>query len=136
MVSNADALVSGANGAKCKMILVTDYSNGNDQIVTRAGIDTFKDLKGKRGGLELTLVDHLLFLKACEKNGMKATDMELVNLPTDAAPQALTSGEVAGIAVWYPLSAEAVRFAAGAKPVFTSADVPGRHLRRDRRVPN
>jgi NitT/TauT family transport system substrate-binding protein len=125
MVSNADALVAGAHGAKNKMILVTDYSNGNDKIVARAGIDTFKDLKGKKVGLELTLVEHLLFLKACEKNGMKATDVKLVNFATGETPSALTSGEVAAVAAWYPVSGQALRFASGARPVFTSADVPG-----------
>jgi NitT/TauT family transport system substrate-binding protein len=125
MVTNADALVTGAGGAKSKMILLTDYSNGNDKVVARAGIGAFKDLKGKRVGLEFTLIEHLLFLKACEKNGMKTTDVELVNFATSETPQALTTGDVAAIAAWYPISGQALRFAAGAKPVFTSADVPG-----------
>jgi NitT/TauT family transport system substrate-binding protein len=125
MTSNADALTLGADGAKNKMILVTDYSNGNDKIVARSGIDTFKDLKGKKIGLELTLVEHLLFLKACEKNGMTSADVELLNFPTDATPQALASGEVAAIGAWYPAARDALRYAARATPVFTSADVPG-----------
>jgi NitT/TauT family transport system substrate-binding protein len=125
MVSNADALAIGAHGAKSKMILVTDYSNGNDKIVARAGIDTFKELKGKKVGLEFTLVEHLLFLKACEKNGMKASDVKLVNFATGETPSALRSGEVAAVAAWYPVSGQALRFAPGARPVFTSADVPG-----------
>lgn len=124
-VTNADALVAGADGAMSKMILLTDYSNGNDQVVARTGIDSFRELKGKKVGLELTLIEHLLFLKACEKNGMKASDVELVNFATSETPMALTAGEVAAIAAWYPLSAQARRFAPGAKPVFTSADVPG-----------
>jgi NitT/TauT family transport system substrate-binding protein len=124
-VTNADALVAGAGGAMSKMILLTDYSNGNDQVVARPGIESFKELKGKKVGLELTLIEHLLFLKACEKNGMKASDVELVNFATSETPMALTAGEVAAIAAWYPVSAQALRYASGAKPVFTSADVPG-----------
>src|SRR3954467_1338260 len=31
MVTNGDALVTGANGAKNVIIMLTDYSNGNDQ---------------------------------------------------------------------------------------------------------
>jgi NitT/TauT family transport system substrate-binding protein len=125
MMTNGDALVAGAAGARSKMILLTDYSNGSDKVVARPGIASFKDLKGKRVGLELTLVDHLLFLKACEKNGMTAKDVELVNVPTSETPQALAAGDVAAIAVSYPLSAQALRFAAGAKPIFTSAELPG-----------
>lgn len=38
MMTNGDALVTGANGAKSKAILVTDYSNGNDKIIAKPGI--------------------------------------------------------------------------------------------------
>jgi len=124
-VTNGDALVMGAAGAKSKMILLTDYSNGNDKIVALPGIESFKDLKGKRVGLEFTMAEHLLFLKACETNGMSSSDIALVNFPTSETPQALTEGEVAAIGAWYPVSAQALRLVPGAKTVFTSADVPG-----------
>ena len=48
MVTNGDALVTGANGAKNVMVLVTDYSNGNDMVVAKPGIKSLKDLKGKK----------------------------------------------------------------------------------------
>jgi NitT/TauT family transport system substrate-binding protein len=125
LVTNGDALVTGANGGKSKIILLTDYSNGNDQVIGRPGVASFSGLKGKKVGLELTLVEHLLFLKALEKFKMKVADVELVNFPTNETPQALTSGQVSAIAAWYPVSAQARKAVAGAKPLFTSADVPG-----------
>jgi NitT/TauT family transport system substrate-binding protein len=124
-VTNSDALVMGAAGAKSRMILVIDYSNGNDKIVARPGIETFKDLKGKRVGLEFTLAEHLLFLKACEKNGINSSEIALVNFPTSDTPQALTAGDVAAVGASYPIASQALRLVPGAKTVFTSADVPG-----------
>jgi NitT/TauT family transport system substrate-binding protein len=124
-VTNGDGLVTGANGAKSKYILLMDYSNGNDQIVAKPGIKSFKDLKGKKVGLEVTLVEHLMLLKAMEKFGMADTDIELVNFPTNETPQALASGQVSAIGAWYPVSAQARKAVAGSKAVFTSADVPG-----------
>jgi NitT/TauT family transport system substrate-binding protein len=124
-VTNGDALVTGANGGKSKIILITDYSNGNDQIIGRPGVATFKDLRGKKIGVELTLVDHLLLMKGLEKFDMKAADVTLVNFPTNETPQALASGQVSAIAAWYPISTQARKAVAGAKPLFTSADVPG-----------
>ena len=47
-VTNGDALVVGSGGAKNTMILITDYSNGNDMIVAKPGIKSLKDLKGKK----------------------------------------------------------------------------------------
>lgn len=125
MMTNGDALVTGANGAKSKMILVTDYSNGNDKVIAKPGIKSLKDLKGKKIGLELTLVEHLLLLKGLESVGMKQSDVELVNFPTNETPGALTSGQVAAVAAWYPTSAQALQAVAGSTAIWTSADVPG-----------
>ena len=125
MMTNGDALVTGANGAKSKLILVTDYSNGNDKIIAKPGIKSLKDLKGKKIGLELTLVEHLLLLKGLESVGMKQSDIELVNFPTNETPGALASGQVAAVAAWYPTSGQALQAVAGSTAVWTSADVPG-----------
>jgi NitT/TauT family transport system substrate-binding protein len=124
-VTNGDGLVTGANGGKSKYILLTDYSNGNDQIIGRPGIKAFTELKGKKVGLELTLVEHLLLLQGLKKFGMAAGDLTLVNFPTNETPQALASGQVSAIGAWYPVSGQARKAVAGSKPLFTSKDVPG-----------
>lgn len=125
MMTNGDALVTGANGGKSKMILLTDYSNGNDKVVAKPGITSLKQLKGKKIGLELTLVEHLLLLQGLEKVGLKQSDVELVNFRTNETPQALASGQVDAVAAWYPTSSQALTAITGAKAVFTSADAPG-----------
>jgi NitT/TauT family transport system substrate-binding protein len=125
MMTNGDALVTGANGGKSKMILITDYSNGNDKVIAKPGIKSLKDLKGKKVGLELTLVEHLLLLQGLQKAGMKQNDVTLVNFRTNETPQALASGQVAAVAAWYPTSSQALTSVTGAKAIWTSADVPG-----------
>lgn len=120
-----DALVIGANGAKSKIIALLDYSDGSDMIIGKPGIESIKDLKGQRVGVEVTLVDHLLLLKALEMNGMKQSDVELVNTPTNETPQTLASGKVAAIGTWYPVSGQALKSVAGSKPLFTSAEAKG-----------
>jgi NitT/TauT family transport system substrate-binding protein len=124
-MTNGDALVAGANGAKSKFILLTDYSNGNDMIVAKPGIKSLKDLKGKKIGLEVTLVEHLLLLKGLEKFGLKQSDVTLVNTPTNETPQTLASGQVDAIGAWYPVSGQALKAVPGSTPVWTSKDVPG-----------
>ncbi|HMI93278.1 MAG TPA: ABC transporter substrate-binding protein, partial [Polyangiales bacterium] len=125
MMTNGDALVTGATGGKSKMILVTDYSNGNDKVIAKPGIKSLKDLKGKKIGLELTLVEHLLLLQGLQKVGLKQGDLTLVNFKTNETPQALTSGQVDAVAAWYPTSSQALTAMAGSKAIWTSADVPG-----------
>ena len=120
-----DALVSGANGAKSKFIALLDYSDGNDMIIGKPGIDSIKALKGQKVGLELTLVEHMLLLKALEMNGMKQSDVELVNTSTNDTPQTLASGKVGAVGAWYPVSGQALKQVPGSKKLFTSADAKG-----------
>src|SRR4051812_18948727 len=97
-----DALVTGANGGKSKIVTLLDYSEGSDMIVGMPGINSIKDLKGKKVGVEVTLVEHLLLLRALEANGMKQDDVTLVNTATDKTPETLASGQVAAVGAWYP----------------------------------
>lgn len=124
-MTNGDALVTGATGAPSRTIVINDYSNGNDMIVAKPGIETVKDLKGKKIGVEVGFVDHLLILKALEANGMKESDVELVNVPTAETPKAFASGDVDAIAAWQPSSGQALKAVPGSKAIYTSKDVPG-----------
>lgn len=124
-VTNGDALVTGGNGKPSTGILLNDYSDGNDKIVAKPGIASIKDLKGKKVGLELNLVEHLMLLKALEMNGLKESDVTLVNFPTNDTPQALASGGVDAIGAWYPIAGQTLKQVAGSKALFSSADVKG-----------
>ena len=125
MVTNGDALVTGATGTKNIMILVTDYSNGNDMVVAKPGIKSLKDLKGGKIGVEVGLVDHLLLLNGLKKAGLTEKDVTLVPTPTNQTPQVLASGQVDAIAAWQPNSGAALKALAGSKAVYSSADEPG-----------
>jgi NitT/TauT family transport system substrate-binding protein len=125
MVTNGDSLVTGANGAKNVVIMLTDYSNGNDMIVAKPGIKSVKDLKGKKIGLEVGVVEHLMLLNALKKNGMTEADVTIVNTPTAQTPQVFASGQVDAVAAWQPNAGQALKAVAGSTAIYTSADEPG-----------
>lgn len=124
-MTNGDTLVTGATGGRGVMILINDYSNGNDIVVGAPGIDSIADLKGKKIGVEIGFVSHLLLNQALKSAGLTEADVELVNVPTDQTPQTLASGEVSAIVAWQPNSGQALKAVAGSKPLFTSADAKG-----------
>jgi NitT/TauT family transport system substrate-binding protein len=124
-VTNGDALVTGSSGAPSKCILINDYSNGNDMIIAKPGIKSVAELKGKKIGVEVGLVDHLLLLKALESAKLTEKDVKITNVTTDQSPQALKSGSVDAIAAWQPNSGQALKEVPGSTAVFTSADAPG-----------
>ena len=124
-MTNGDTLVTGSTGARSVMYLINDYSAGNDMVIAAPGIATVKDLKGKKIGVEIGFVSHLLLLDALKQNGMTEADVELVNVPTNETPQVLASGDVDAIVAWQPNSGQALALVPGSTAVFTSADQPG-----------
>lgn len=124
-MTNGDTLVTGSGGGKGIMILLTDYSNGNDMIIAKPGIKSLKELKGKKVAVEPGLVEHLLLLNGLKKAGMKESDVTLVNAKTNEMPQMLASADIAAVGAWQPVAGQAMTGVPGAKPVYTSADEPG-----------
>jgi NitT/TauT family transport system substrate-binding protein len=124
-MTNGDTLVTGASGAQGVMIIVNDYSNGNDMIVARPGITSVKELKGKKVGVEVGFVSHLMLLNALQAAGLSESDVTLVNVPTNETPQVLASGDVDAIVAWQPSSGQALAQVPGSTAVSTSRDAPG-----------
>ncbi|HEY0664325.1 MAG TPA: ABC transporter substrate-binding protein, partial [Thiobacillaceae bacterium] len=124
-MTNGDALVTGAAGAKSVMVMITDYSNGNDMIIGKPGIRSIRALKGKKVAVETGFVEHLLLLNGLKKAGMKESDVTLVNAKTNEMPQMLASGDVAAVGAWQPVAGQTMKSVPGARPIYTSADEPG-----------
>jgi NitT/TauT family transport system substrate-binding protein len=124
-MTNGDALVTGSSGSPSVAVLINDYSNGNDMLVAKPGIEKVEQLKGKKVGVEVGYVSHLLLMNALDKANLTDKDIEITNVPTDQTPQTLKSGKVDAIVAWQPNSGQALKEVAGSKAIFTSADVPG-----------
>ena len=75
-------------------------------------------LKGKKIGVELGFVGHLLLLKGLESVGLSESDVTLLNMPTHETPQGLGSKEVDdAVVAWQPNSGQALKAVPGSKPV-------------------
>jgi NitT/TauT family transport system substrate-binding protein len=94
-------------------------------IVARPGIKSIPELKGKKIGIEIGLVEHLLLLDGLKKAGMSQNDVTLVNSKTNETPQVLASGQVDAIGAWQPNSGMAMKALPGSHPIYTSAQAPG-----------
>lgn len=124
-MTNGDALASVSGGTQAVGILLNDYSNGNDMIVARPGVDSVAALRGKKIGVEVGFVDHLLLMEALKSAKLGESDVEIVNDKTHQMPELLKSGSVAAVAAWQPNSGQALDLVPGSKAIFTSANVPG-----------
>ena len=124
-MTNGDALVAGSSGARSVGVVINDYSNGNDMIVVQPGIKKLGELKGKKVGVEVGFVDHLLLMEALKSVRLSESDVDIVNTKTQDTPALLKAGGVSAIAAWQPNSGHALDQVPGASALFTSANVPG-----------
>lgn len=124
-VTNGDNLVNAAGGSEGIIILVNDYSAGNDQIIAKPSVTSIADLKGKSIGVEKGLVDHLLLNSALADNGLTEADVTLVNATTNELPQVFTNDSIDAVSIWQPNANQALKNVPSAKAIYTSADKPG-----------
>ncbi|EXX86321.1 aliphatic sulfonate ABC transporter substrate-binding protein [Paenibacillus darwinianus] len=120
----SDTLAPASRGIGLKAVLVNDNSFGGDAIVSKTDINSIQDLKGKTVATELGTVDHLLLLTALDRNGMKESDINYVNMTVNDAGPAFISGNIDAAVLWEPFQTKAVKEGNG-KVLFSSKDTPG-----------
>ncbi|MDH5359319.1 MAG: ABC transporter substrate-binding protein [Gammaproteobacteria bacterium] len=67
-----------SEGLAPKILLVLDISKGGDAILGHSGITTFKQLQGKRVGVENTALGAYFLSRALQKNDMDEDDIQIV----------------------------------------------------------
>jgi NitT/TauT family transport system substrate-binding protein len=120
----SDTLGPLAMGLPLKAILVNDNSAGNDALMVGPKITSFAQLKGKKVALEQFSISHFVLATALAKNGLKLSDVKLVNLSAGDAAAAFISGKVDAAVLWNPWVSQIEKSGKG-KPLFTSKDMPG-----------
>ena len=127
VMTNMDLLaIPASSGIDSTAVIVGDYSNGNDAILTR-GLDV-RGLAGKRVNLVELSVSHYLLARALEKNGMSEADLQVVNTSdSDIGPIFLADKSQEAVVTWNPIVME-IEQTPGVDKIFTSADIPGEIL--------
>lgn len=105
-----------------KAIMVTDTSEGGDQVVATDAIQTVADMKGKRIGVHLGTYGELFIRKMLAANGLALADVTLVNINPEDIPATFPEKIDAGHS-FEPFTSAAVT--KGGHVVFTSAETPG-----------
>ena len=130
VMTNMEALnMPAASGVDSTVLIIGDYSNGNDAILTRGGLDV-AGLKGQTVNLVELSVSHYLLARALEKQGGGLTERDLTVQNTsdaDIGPVFLADTSQQAVVTWNPIVMEIAQ-APGVDKIFTSADIPGEIL--------
>jgi NitT/TauT family transport system substrate-binding protein len=119
-----DAIAAQAAGAPRKIVVTTDNSAGNDQVIAKKSIPDVKGLVGKSVAVEIDVVDYFLLLLALQKAGVPDSAVHIKPLPTDQAASAFAGGKVDACAVFAPFTTNATATGLG-HVIASSKDFPG-----------
>jgi NitT/TauT family transport system substrate-binding protein len=123
-MTNMDALtIPAAGGVDSTTLIVGDFSNGNDGIVTKKG-KTMAGLKGQKINQVEFSVSHYLLARALAINGMTERDVTSVNTSDADMVAAFATPDVTTVVTWNPMLSE-VLAVPGASEVFNSSLIPG-----------
>lgn len=128
VMTNMEALdMPAASGITTSAIIVGDFSNGNDAILTRDGL-RIKDLAGEEISLVELSVSHYLLVRALEQNGMKESDVTITNTSdSDIAPAFIANESQKAVVTWNPLVMQIMQ-EPGINNIFDSSHIPGEVL--------
>ena len=129
-MTNMEALdMPAASGVPTTAILIGDYSNGNDALLVRNGLQ-MKDLPGKKLLLVQKTVSEYLFDRAMSMNGLsdRIKQVRLINTSDSDIATAFLSDTSSGATVtWKPLVSQILK-QKGITSLFNSSQIPGEIL--------
>jgi NitT/TauT family transport system substrate-binding protein len=116
-----DALLD-AMAKNVKVVLITDNSDGGDQIVATQDVVTIEDVVQKNIGAKRGSFGEFLVREMLSQKGIPPSEVTFINVDPEnvsgAIPQYISLGHT-----YEPFTAEAL--AKGYKVIFSSADTPG-----------
>ena len=124
MVISLDELFGlAADGLQPRIILVVDVSHGADAVVGRSGMQSMKDLKGRRVAVENGALGAFVLSRALALNGMHASEVKVVPLESNEQPGAFQKRAVDAAVTFEPYREQLLRL--GATTLFDSTQIPG-----------
>jgi NitT/TauT family transport system substrate-binding protein len=127
LMTNMDALtIPAAGGVDTSIIIVGDYSNGNDGL-TLKGKKDLKDIKGQKVNLVELSVSHYFLARALDSVGLSEKDVKVVNTSDADIVAAWKTPGVTAAASWNPQLSE-IKQQKDTYLVFDSSKIPGEIL--------
>ncbi|MBW8185653.1 ABC transporter substrate-binding protein [Shewanella nanhaiensis] len=116
-------------GDPLKIVLLADYSNGGDLIVSHEDFKTLKQLEGRKVGCEVSSLGIYILARALAVYDMSLDDVEIVNMEQGNALQALNSNQIDAMVTYPPYSFEILNSTSQKNhKVFTTSEIPNEIL--------
>lgn len=107
-----------------QIVQVVDYSDGGDVILGSGAIQSGKELRGKRIGVELASLGVYVMARGLEELGLDMESVEVVSTDQLSMEEALKNGEIDAAVTYPPTSIRLLR-EPGVQVLFSTKQVPG-----------
>ena len=129
-MTNMEALdMPAASGVPTTVILIGDYSNGNDALLVRGGLQ-MKDLVGRKMLLVEKTVSEYLFDRALSLNSMRdqIKQVRMINTSdSDIQSAFISDSSVSAVVTWKPMLSQLAQ-QKSVTSLFNSSQIPGEIL--------
>ncbi|WP_072395208.1 putative urea ABC transporter substrate-binding protein [Hyphomicrobium sp. CS1GBMeth3] len=120
-----DALTLPATGGiDTTILIICNYSNGNDGIVLKGKDKTIADLKGKKVNLVQYSISHYMLARAFQQRGVSLEDVKLQNISDADFIAAFQSDDIDAVVAWNPAYIELKKLP-DISVVYDSKEMPG-----------
>jgi len=116
--------IPSAGGVDSTMILLGDYTNGNDAIFLKGKGKTLADIKGQKVYLVQYSVSHYMLWLALKEAGIKESEITTANIADADFVAAFGTPEVKALVAWNPATSQ-IRKMPDVSEVFDSSKLPG-----------
>jgi NitT/TauT family transport system substrate-binding protein len=118
-----------ASGVPTTVVIIGDYSNGNDALLVRNGLQ-MKDLPGKKLLLVEKTVSEYLFDRALTMNGLRDQIKQVRKINTsdsDIQSAFISDTSASAVVTWKPMLSQIAK-EKGVSSLFNSSQIPGEIL--------
>jgi NitT/TauT family transport system substrate-binding protein len=124
-VATNTALAMISAGLPVKAVMLLDFSNQADAILSKDSITSISQLKGKQIAYEEGTTSDILLHYALAHAGIPFSDIHKVPMPADSAGNALIAGRVPVAVTYEPYISAALAAGKGFHRLFTAGIDPG-----------
>ena len=105
MMGTSVAATGLSNDVGIEVIWINDIIGSAESLIVKkdAGVKDIKDMKGKKIAVPFVSTAHFSLQNAIENAGMKASDIELLDMQPADILAAWERGDIDGAYVWYPV---------------------------------
>jgi len=109
-IGSSPMVVGFAQGVKMSMVYVEKYITDSECLAVRkdAGIETMKDLKGKKIGLPFNTSVHFALLAGLKSAGLSRTDVTMINIKPDSIQATWQRKDIDAAYIWHPILGDLV----------------------------